>query len=171
MEFVDELHPPLHWCHVASEWGAKSWLVEWHDARAMLVPGVVGWVFQLSPTAGQQPNQYHQKSNLMRVLGYGSCPDFSWSMSGWLRANDLTEVCLPPDLLHRGKDAVDLGEALFLSWKLHFIPPAPSVSQLSEDHCCMPESCRSAVAFWNCYRYPFVPFSPSQSCCSWASLS
>lgn len=134
-------------------------------------PGVVGRaVLQLSPTAGQQPNEYRQESNLMRVSGHGSCPHYSQSMSGWLRANDLTEVCLPPDWSHWERD-VDLGELLFLTWKLHLRPQAPSVSQLSEDHCCMPESCRSAVAFWNCYRYPFVPFSPSQSCCSWASLS
>lgn len=169
VEFMGELHPPLRWCHVASEWGAKSWLAVWCGAPAMLMPGAAGRaVLQLSSAAAQQSNQYHQESNLRRVLGHGSCSDFSQSVSGRLRANDLTEVCLPPEWFCWGRDVVDLGELSFLSWKLHFRPQAPYISQLSEGHCCMPEFCRSAVAFWNCYRFPFVPFSTSQSCCRWA---
>lgn len=90
LEFACELHPPLHWCHLASDWGAKSWLVVWHVSQAMLMPGVVGpTLLQLSPTGRQQPNQCHQESNLMSVLGHGNCPDFSQSVRGWLRANDL----------------------------------------------------------------------------------
>lgn len=83
-------------------------------------PGVVGRaVLQLSPTAGQQPNEYHQESNLMRVSGHGSCPHYSQSISSWLRANDLTEVCLPPDWSQWERD-VDLGELSCFKWKAPF---------------------------------------------------
>lgn len=58
----------------------------------------------------------------------------SYSERGCLRANDLTEVCLPPGWFHRARDVVNLDELLFLNWKLHFTPQASSISQ-SEDAC------------------------------------
>ena len=102
--------PPLDWSSRAScEWAAKSPLLAQDDARVRLAEQPCSfpleWVNSLCSIS--------RKATCQGFLGHGNYLKFSQSVSGWLRANDLTEVLLPPDWLCWGKDVADWVSSCF----------------------------------------------------------